>query len=102
MTDQLASLQYNMPYALWSARNLDGAVGMFLPCWRGNEAFQRLVLHSFERSLIVCFVHFPNNHMQVESLPIPHCGSYFSGTKTEMCYGVDVTAVSLVNEVYIQ
>jgi len=77
MTDQLASLEYNVPYALCSARNFDGAVGIFLSSWRGNEAFQRLVLHSFERSFIVCFVHFLNNHTQVESCPTPHCGSYF-------------------------
>lgn len=81
MTYQLASSEYNMPYALCSARNFDDAVGIFLSRWRGNEAFQRLVLHSFERSFIVCFVHFLNNHMLVESRPTPHCGSYFSGTK---------------------
>lgn len=97
MTDQLASLEYNKPYALCSARNFDGAVGIFLSCWRGNGAFQRLVLHSFERSFIVCFVHFLNKHMQVESRPVPHCGSYFSGTKVETCYDVEVTAVSVLN-----
>lgn len=94
MTDRLTSLEYNMPYALCSARNFDGTVGIFLSCWRGNEAFQRLVLHSFERSFIVCFPRFQNNHMQVESRPTPHCGPYFSGAKVETCYEVEVSAVT--------
>jgi hypothetical protein len=93
MTDQLAFLEYNMPYALCGERNFDDAVGIFLLCWRGNEAFRRLVLHSFERRFIVCFVHVLNNHVQVESCLTPHCGSYFFANKVEMYYEVEVSAV---------